>query len=812
MATLNFTENFSAPDSSKEFYLEYHDAPSNSHKWYAGLGSNGKFVIAYGRMAGYGRSDSISISNPTEEKKDTWASLTKKEKQKLRKGYDYAGKIPTRYKSVMMQALGVKSLPSAPTPAPAVKSVFQPTPTPSPISPASTDPPRLKVMLALDFMKHGHKIEFPAIAQRKLDGVRCLSSKRKDDSVILQSRQNNAFHHLDHIREDIRKINLPPNIILDGELYSHAGKLTFQKLAGLVRRQKLTDAEKDAVKEIRYHVYDMINLDNPNMSFEDRHRYLSNLITKGKPSYIDVVQNFEVKDVDEADKLHSQFVMNGYEGLMFRNKDSPYQGGRSKHLQKYKKFDDDEFEIVGYEEASGKDAGSVKWVLQTEEGNRFTARPKGTLAERTKLFNNAPSYIGKMLTVKYFGLTDGGIPRFPIGITIRDYEAETFAASRRKRKPLNQTGVFNWWDETALWALKYDWVKLILLENPEKSPYDVMRTTRNDTRKCPSCATRRYSANRENYGATVEHRNDGVKKFNYDSCNCGIYDTSGEKRREKEVKKQMLRRGLVGDMDKVHPDIQPAAAKWYLKKASSYSQDIPYWFHREYSHPTFFQRLRKRFTHRRGYSDWMVREREKYMSENFSAPFMDITFQDTPIQVKHLYHGQHTVDGAEITPHSPYWTTDLELALGHALFGAEQEVTGADLLICALCDGTHTTAKGEMCYSCDEDGYVLRETFTDDILPQTTPLVLSLDFEKPQTLHFRQDMEHDAGVSYLVESEKFNWSFVPADTLLSLLYSWEDNGLPELVEFDTGAGYVEHESSVTKRIKQAIQQLEQSAG
>ena len=75
------------------------------------------------------------------------------------------------------------------------------------------------------------------------------------------------------------------------------------------------------------------------------------------------------------------------------------------------------------------------------------------------------------------------------------------------------------------------------------------------------------------------------------------------------------------------------------------------------------------------------------------APFMDVTFQDTPMQVKHLYHGQHTVDGVEITPHSPYWTTDLALALGHALFGAEQEVTGADLLICALCDGTHFTSK-----------------------------------------------------------------------------------------------------------------------
>lgn len=212
-----------------------------------------------------------------------------------------------------------------------------------------------------------------------------------------------------------------------------------------------------------------------------------------------------------------------------------------------------------------------------------------------------------------------------------------------------------------------------------------------------------------------------------------------------------------------------------------------------------------------GLFNWNTHNYRTRFAENFSAPFMDVTFQDTPMQVKHLYHGQHTVDGVEITPHSPYWTTDLALALGHALFGAEQEVTGADLLICSKCDGTHLTSEGEMCYSCDEDGYVLQETFTDDILPQTTPLVLSLDFTEPHTVYFTQDMEHDVGVSYLVESENFRWNFVPAETLLALLYTWLDTGLPELVEFDTGAGYVEHESSVTNRIQQAIHQLEQSA-
>ena len=197
----------------------------------------------------------------------------------------------------------------------------KPAPTPKP-TPPPTDIPQVKAMLALDFMKHGHAIQFPAIVQRKLDGVRCLASNTKG-KIILQSRQNNAFHDLEHIKEDIQDMHLPPNIVLDGELYSHAGKLTFQKLAGLVRRQTLTESERDEIKEIRYHVYDMIDLNNPDRSFTDRHAYLDRLVKSSKPNYIDLVENFEVGDVEEADELHSQFVRNGYEGLMFRNKDSP---------------------------------------------------------------------------------------------------------------------------------------------------------------------------------------------------------------------------------------------------------------------------------------------------------------------------------------------------------------------------------------------------------------------------------------------------------------------------------------------------------
>ena len=59
---------------------------------------------------------------------------------------------------------------------------------------------------------------------------------------------------------------------------------------------------------------------------------------------------------------------------------------------------------------------------KTPEGLTFRARPRGTREARTEQYQNGNDYIGKQLTVRYQELTDDGVPRFPVGITIRDYE------------------------------------------------------------------------------------------------------------------------------------------------------------------------------------------------------------------------------------------------------------------------------------------------------------------------------------------------------------------------------------------------------
>jgi ATP-dependent DNA ligase len=159
------------------------------------------------------------------------------------------------------------------------------------------------------------------------------------------------------------------------------------------------------------------------MSFLDRWEIVDNLVKRDVTKTLRIVPVHQVENKEDIERLLYQFLENGDEGIMIRNSDSPYEiDKRSYNLQKYKKFMDSEYKIVGAEEGHGNDEGTVVWICVNGEGKEFNVRPKGTRDARREFYNNKESYYGKSLTVKYQELTNDGIPRFPVGITIRDYE------------------------------------------------------------------------------------------------------------------------------------------------------------------------------------------------------------------------------------------------------------------------------------------------------------------------------------------------------------------------------------------------------
>ncbi len=278
-------------------------------------------------------------------------------------------------------------------------------------SAAKTSEEVLLPMLAQNYRKRATKIEFPCYVQAKLDGVRSLFR-----NGVFTSRTAKPFGFLDHITSELQPA-IDAGLILDGEIYSTT--LPFQEFVGLVKKKHLTAKDIENLKKVNLWVYDMVS-PHP---FEKRLATLVKFFNDHQFTHVHLLPTEECKTVGDIKTFHDKYVEAGYEGLIIRNKKGLYRlATRSDNLQKYKEFEDAEFKIVDFIEGEGVEKGAVVWICETESGKRFKVRPLGTFEERKELFKEGDKYIGKKLTVKYQEMTADGIPRFGVGIAIRDYE------------------------------------------------------------------------------------------------------------------------------------------------------------------------------------------------------------------------------------------------------------------------------------------------------------------------------------------------------------------------------------------------------
>ena len=280
--------------------------------------------------------------------------------------------------------------------------------------PVSPDAPFYRPMLAHSYVDSGKKIKYPCFVQPKLDGLRCITSLYKGD-VRFQSRTGGEFMCLSHLVAPLKRIfQKCPEMILDGELYTM--EVPFEELAGLIKRKTCASADRDRLKLVHYHIYDIVDDTLP-------YRERLSLLDEMAPSFLtglESVETHRVTGFEEAKQLFSHFVENGYEGIMLRNEEGMYRCNyRSYDLQKYKEFQEEEFPIVGFTQGKGRDEGTVIWICQTTDGAEFSARPRGTVAMRREWFEKAAFYIGKPLTVIFQGTSENGVPRFPVGKSIR---------------------------------------------------------------------------------------------------------------------------------------------------------------------------------------------------------------------------------------------------------------------------------------------------------------------------------------------------------------------------------------------------------
>lgn len=270
---------------------------------------------------------------------------------------------------------------------------------------------------------------FPAYAQPKLDGVRCIAYyDQTSKSVILQSRTGKPFVGLHDIEQELMTLFVKhPTLRLDGELgrfprdglSRHELGLSFQQVCGYVKRPK--KAKKDPEYAlIEFHVFDLVD----SSTFRERYQTMCSFSSLfHEMRHVFCVETKLISSWEAFLVYHNDNIARGFEGTMYRTPSSTYlEKHRSRDLLKYKDMITEEYEIVGYQEAKGNDAGTVVWVVKVSDDKTFNVRPKGTRDARRHMLTHAESYIGKWLTVQFQEFTTDGIPRFPVGITIRDYE------------------------------------------------------------------------------------------------------------------------------------------------------------------------------------------------------------------------------------------------------------------------------------------------------------------------------------------------------------------------------------------------------
>ena len=265
-------------------------------------------------------------------------------------------------------------------------------------------------MLALDYLKQGHRIQYPCYGSPKLDGVRCLAI-RHADRVELKSRGGKEYV-VPHIQDQLM-LCMEVGQVFDGELYIH-GKY----LEEIVSAVKKTN---DNTIDLEYIIFDIVKdetYEHRLISMQALRRYKLSCLEY--PS-IDVISFCEIQDEEHMKQKHREYVGAGYEGIMLRNYDGMYESGkRSADLQKYKEFFEEEFRIVDVAEDRNDNGVLVVWDALA--GTHFDCC-YGDFDQRKHQLNNPEQYVGKALTVKYqTRYKDSRLPQFPTGVRIREGE------------------------------------------------------------------------------------------------------------------------------------------------------------------------------------------------------------------------------------------------------------------------------------------------------------------------------------------------------------------------------------------------------
>jgi len=269
--------------------------------------------------------------------------------------------------------------------------------------------PVFECMLAHDGANHEKKITGVRLLEPKLDGVRCITVVNYESrSVVQYTRNGKVLENFSHISDSLlaHLDTIGRSYVLDGEVVSHS----FQDLMKQVHR-------KDDVKatDARLMLFDIVPLSEfqaGKSTLGQRRR--TKLLQSFKHVFeqcgnIDVIKQTEVDLGGYVGELQfKQFnkdaIEAGYEGIMIKDPDAPYECKRSTSWLKMKPFIEVSLTVTAVEEGTGRNEGKLgALICEGEDDGKTIMVNVGsgfTDDQRADYWNDKETMLGQVVEVR----------------------------------------------------------------------------------------------------------------------------------------------------------------------------------------------------------------------------------------------------------------------------------------------------------------------------------------------------------------------------------------------------------------------------
>ncbi|CAA7196094.1 ATP-dependent DNA ligase [Chryseobacterium potabilaquae] len=170
------------------------------------------------------------------------------------------------------------------------------------------------------------------LVEYKWDGIRGQIIKRNDEVFIWSRGEELITNQFPEIVETIKEKK--GSFVLDGEILAvKDGKiLNFNELQKRLNRKTLTKKMREEIP-IQVFVYDMLELENNDLrekSISSRRALLEELLLNQESENIFLSQEIEFKKWEDLEEIREHSRDINSEGLMLKQKNSPYHSGRKK--------------------------------------------------------------------------------------------------------------------------------------------------------------------------------------------------------------------------------------------------------------------------------------------------------------------------------------------------------------------------------------------------------------------------------------------------------------------------------------------------